>query len=104
MPPDLKQNLQETDYGNFLQNEVCSCARARARTRMRVCMCARACACGVAQRTQFSCAAQPSPIAPSTVHERCVGKLAKEFDYLRSCAVGDLATFLDFIKCVPRWR
>jgi len=40
---------------------------------------------------------EPSPIATSTISEKCTERLVEEFQYLRSQAVGTLATFLDYI-------
>ncbi|KAJ9066401.1 H(+)-transporting V0 sector ATPase subunit d [Entomophthora muscae] len=40
---------------------------------------------------------EASPIATSTISERCTERLVEEFQYLRSQAVGPLALFLDYI-------
>lgn len=37
------------------------------------------------------------PISTSTIAEKATAKMVAEFDYLRSNAVGDLATFLDYL-------
>ncbi|KAI0217181.1 H(+)-transporting V0 sector ATPase subunit d [Massospora cicadina] len=40
---------------------------------------------------------EPSPLATSTISEKCTERLVEEFQYLRSQAVGPLALFLDYI-------
>ena len=40
---------------------------------------------------------EPSPIATTTIAEKCTEKMVAEFKYLRAHAVEPLATFLDYI-------
>lgn len=40
---------------------------------------------------------EPSPIATTTIAEKCTQKLVQEFQYLRAHAVKPLSTFLDYI-------
>lgn len=41
---------------------------------------------------------EPSPLAATTIGERATGKMVEEFEYVRSCAVEPLSTFLDYIR------
>jgi len=41
---------------------------------------------------------EPSPLAATTIGERATGKMVEEFEYLRSCAVEPLSTFLEYIR------
>jgi len=40
---------------------------------------------------------EPSPLATTTIAEKCTEKMVEEFKYLRAHAVEPLATFLDYI-------
>lgn len=92
-PADLKANLAETDYGNFLQNEV---RRARG-----VCDPVGRCFRSLTWRRRAARAPQSPPLTPSVVRLRAQDKFAKEFEYLRSSSVEPLTTFLDYVRCVP---
>ncbi|KAI9295783.1 ATPase, V0/A0 complex, subunit C/D, partial [Neoconidiobolus thromboides FSU 785] len=41
---------------------------------------------------------EASPIATSTISEKCTEKLVEEYKYIRSQASGDLLQFLDYIS------
>jgi V-type H+-transporting ATPase subunit d len=44
---------------------------------------------------------EPSPLATTTVAQKCTEKLVHEFNYLRCHATKPLATFLDYITSPP---
>lgn len=41
---------------------------------------------------------EPSPLTAATIAYRATGKMVEEFEYLRSCAVEPLSSFLDYIR------
>lgn len=40
---------------------------------------------------------EPSPLATSTIAEKCTERLVEDFQYIRSNASGDLVRFLDYM-------
>jgi V-type H+-transporting ATPase subunit d len=85
---DLRLTLQETDYGNLLQNEVRVCSRCRGGPAVDP---------GRLTPLPPHTRAQPA-LDPKIIAQRMTGKWVAEFKYLRMTASGPLATFLDFVS------
>lgn len=79
----MKLNLQETDYDQFLADEV-RCVYYY-------------CVCHMAQVCGSWCLQQSGALTPSVIQTGMTGKLVAEFQFLRAQAAEPLGQFLDYI-------
>lgn len=104
---DMKMNLAETDYDQFMANEVSS------QVSLLGCCCWHAGGIPTGNeltadipRPGHTCghAAAQTHITPASFQDKALKKLVSEFNFLRAHSVEPLSTFLDYITYVATWR